>query len=128
MPLNSIPPVTTVPGLEAKRAAAVGQLSVDVGFWGGVIPGNSVRFVLISSRPQLVQARTDLSSPCLIFQGDIKPLITAGVKGFKCFLIESGVEEFPCVDEHDLRKALAELEVCRPSLFSPSPHISFDWC
>lgn len=84
MPLNSIPPVTTVSGLEAKRAAAVGQLSVDVGFWGGVIPGNA---------------------------GDIKPLIEAGVKGFKCFLIESGVEEFPCVDEDDLRKALAELEV-----------------
>ncbi|KAL7414704.1 allantoinase [Mrakia frigida] len=83
MPLNSIPPVTTVSGLEAKRAAAVGQLSVDVGFWGGVIPGNA---------------------------GDIKPLIEAGVKGFKCFLIESGVEEFPCVDEDDLRKALAELE------------------
>lgn len=39
------------------------------------------------------------------------PLVEAGVKGFKCFLIESGVNEFPCVDESDLRKALKQLEV-----------------
>ena len=60
-------------------------------------------------------------------QGDIKPLIEAGVKGFKCFLIESGVEEFPCVDEHDLRKALAELEVRRASPLSSTLLISCEW-
>ena len=43
MPLNSIPPTTTVPHLDAKRAAARGQCWVDVAFWGGVIPGNQVR-------------------------------------------------------------------------------------
>lgn len=42
MPLNAIPPTTTVANLEAKLAAAAGQCRVDVGFWGGVIPGNQV--------------------------------------------------------------------------------------
>ncbi|CED84512.1 allantoinase [Phaffia rhodozyma] len=82
MPLNSIPPTTTLDGLAAKKNATGNQLSTDVGFWGGVIPGN---------------------------QDDLVPLIKAGVKGFKCFLIESGVEEFPCVDENDLRKAMTKL-------------------
>ena len=44
MPLNSIPPTTTVAHLEQKRAAARGQCWTDVAFWGGVIPGNQVRF------------------------------------------------------------------------------------
>ncbi|KAH9948047.1 allantoinase [Amylocystis lapponica] len=83
MPLNSIPPTTTVPNLDAKRAAATGQCWTDVAFWGGVIPGN---------------------------QSHLKPLVGAGVKGFKCFLIESGVEEFPCVAEPDLQLAMKELE------------------
>src|SRR5262245_53267070 len=58
MPLNSIPSTTDVPGLEAKRAAAAGHCHVDVGFWGGVVPGNT---------PEL------------------RPLARAGVLGFKCF-------------------------------------------
>src|SRR2546427_1433993 len=40
MPLNSIPPTTSVAALEAKRRAATGQSTVDVGFWGGAGPGN----------------------------------------------------------------------------------------
>ncbi|KAI0654832.1 allantoinase [Cubamyces menziesii] len=83
MPLNSIPPTTTVANLEEKRNAARGQCWTDVAFWGGVIPGN---------------------------QSHLKPLVGAGVKGFKCFLIESGVDEFPCVNESDLRGAMAELK------------------
>ncbi|KAH9930459.1 allantoinase [Epithele typhae] len=83
MPLNSIPPTTTVANLEEKRAAARGQCWTDVAFWGGVIPGN---------------------------QAHLKPLIDAGVKGFKCFLIESGVDEFPCVNESDLRLAMDEIK------------------
>jgi allantoinase len=79
MPLNSIPPTTTVEGLAAKRAAARGRCHVDVGFWGGVVPGNSP---------------------------DLAPLADAGVLGFKCFLSPSGVEEFANVDEADLRGAL----------------------
>ncbi|EAU91207.2 allantoinase [Coprinopsis cinerea okayama7 len=83
MPLNSLPPTTTVSNLEEKRSAAKGQCHTDVGFWGGVIPGN---------------------------QDHLVPLVDAGVKGFKCFLIESGVEEFPCVTEDDLHPAMANLE------------------
>ncbi|KAI0784051.1 allantoinase [Abortiporus biennis] len=83
MPLNSIPPTTTVANLEEKRQAAKGQCWTDVGFWGGVIPGNQVH---------------------------LRPLIDAGVKGFKCFLIESGVEEFPCVAEQDLVPAMETLK------------------
>ncbi|KAI0765483.1 allantoinase [Fomes fomentarius] len=83
MPLNSIPPTTTVANLEAKRSAARGQCWTDVAFWGGVIPHN---------------------------QTHLKPLVDAGVRGFKCFLIESGVEEFPCVTENDVKLAMDELK------------------
>lgn len=64
MPLNAIPPTTTVSGLEEKIMAAQGQCWVDVGFYGGVIPGNA---------------------------HELLPLVDAGVRGFKGFLIESGV-------------------------------------
>lgn len=64
MPLNAIPPTTTVENLELKKQAAEGQCWVDVGFYGGVIPGN---------------------------QDHLIPLVEAGVRGFKCFLIDSGV-------------------------------------
>jgi allantoinase len=79
MPLNSIPSTTTVDALHAKRRAAAGRCHVDVGFWGGVVPGNT---------------------------GDIEPLARAGVLGFKCFLSPSGVEEFGHVSEFDLRDAM----------------------
>jgi allantoinase len=82
MPLNSIPPTTTRAGLAAKLAAAKGQCSVDVAFWGGVVPGNT---------------------------SELLPLLNAGVVGFKCFLIDSGVAEFPNVSEDDLRAALPVL-------------------
>ncbi len=64
MPLNAIPPTTTVSGFKEKLAASHGQCWVDVGFYGGVIPGNS---------------------------DELLPLIDAGVRGFKAFLIDSGV-------------------------------------
>jgi len=79
MPLNAVPPTTTVEGLEAKRAAARGRVHVDVAFWGGVVPGN---------------ARA------------LDALVDAGVRGFKCFLAPSGVDEFPHVGEDDLREAM----------------------
>jgi allantoinase len=82
MPLNSIPPTTTLRGLEEKRAAARGQCHVDVGFWGGVVPGNL---------------------------DELRPMTRAGALGFKCFLIESGVDEFRHVGERELRPAMAEL-------------------
>src|ERR1051325_3801923 len=83
MPLNSIPPTTTLAGFEAKLTAARNQCYVDVGFWGGVVPGNT---------------------------SELAALYKAGVVGFKCFLIDSGVAEFPNVTERDLRDALPELK------------------
>ncbi len=82
MPLNSTPATTTVAALAAKRAAAGGACRVDVGFWGGVVPGNG---------PELVG------------------LSAAGVLGFKCFLVPSGVDDFPHVGERDLRDAMPVL-------------------
>jgi allantoinase len=82
MPLNSIPATTTLAAYRQKLAAATGQLWVDVGFWGGVVPGNVP---------------------------DLRPMWDAGAFGFKCFLVPSGVPEFAHVTESDLRAAFPEL-------------------
>jgi allantoinase len=82
MPLNSIPATTTLAAFHAKLAAAAGKLSVDTGFWGGVVPGNAL---------------------------ELRGIWKAGCFGFKCFLIDSGVEEFASVGEADLREALPAL-------------------
>jgi len=103
MPLNSIPSTTDVRALEAKREAAKRRCHVDVGFWGGVVPGNV---------------------------DSLEPLARAGVLGFKCFLCPSGVDEFEHVTEKDLRAALPVLSRLRlpllahaelPALLSPDP-------
>jgi allantoinase len=83
MPLNSIPTTTTADALEKKFCAAQDKLCVDVGFWGGVVPGN-----------------TD----------QLPALFNAGAFGFKCFLVPSGVPEFEHVTEADLRQALPVLK------------------
>src|SRR5271167_3654742 len=82
MPLNSIPATTTAAALREKLAAAARKLWVDTGFWGGVVPGNSE---------------------------ELPALWEAGVFGFKCFLVPSGVDEFAHVTEADLRLALPKL-------------------
>jgi allantoinase len=82
MPLNSIPATTTVEALDVKRRAANTHCWVNVGFIGGVVPGNAQ---------------------------EISPLRAAGVHAFKCFLVPSGVDEFPSVSEDDLREALPVL-------------------
>lgn len=82
MPLNAIPPTTTVENLDVKLAAAQKQCHVDVGFWGGVIPDNAEQ---------------------------LPGLMERGVRGFKCFLIESGVDEFPCVNEEQVRLAMDKM-------------------
>ena len=81
MPLNSIPPTTTVEHLRTKQQVAEGQLSVDVGFWGGAVPGNL---------------------------RDLAPMHEAGVFGFKCFLLDSGVEEFRHLEPDQLAMAMGE--------------------
>ena len=82
MPLNSVPPTTTVAGLRAKHEAARGRVHVDTGFWGGAVPGST---------------------------GELAGLVAAGVFGAKCFTAPSGVPEFEHVDAAQLREALAEL-------------------
>jgi allantoinase len=82
MPLNSIPATTSVAGFHEKLDVTTDKLSVDIGFWGGLVPGNT---------------------------GQLRPLWEAGCFGFKCFLVESGVEEFAAVREMDLRQGLPEL-------------------
>jgi allantoinase len=98
MPLNCLPVTTTRAALETKLAACYGQCFVDVGFWGGVVPGN---------------------------QADLPDLARGGVLGCKAFLVHSGIDEFPNVTEADLLAAMpalrdaglpllahAELELC----------------
>jgi allantoinase len=79
MPLNCLPATTTVAALEAKRAAAQGKCRVDWAAWGGVVHDN---------------------------QSDIESLAAAGVPGFKCFLINPGIDGFTMVTEQQLRAAL----------------------
>ena len=83
MPLNSLPPTVSTEALRVKRAAAAGQTHVDVGFWGGAIPGNA---------------------------GDLPGLHAAGVFGFKAFLADSGVPEFPPVSAAGLAEAFAAVD------------------
>jgi allantoinase len=82
MPLNSIPPTVDLAALEVKRKAAAGQVHIDVGFWGGAIPGNL---------------------------GELRGLHDAGVFGFKCFLLHSGVDEFPHLGAAELDRYLQVL-------------------
>ena len=82
MPLNSIPPTTTVRHLRTKQRVAAGRAHIDTGFWGGALPTNVA---------------------------DLRPLYEAGVFGFKCFLSPSGVEEFPELGQEQLARSMAEI-------------------
>lgn len=79
MPLNAIPPTTTIANFNAKLKAAENQLWCDVAFWGGMIPENL---------------------------DDLIPLVKAGVRGFKGFLIDSGVDEFPAIEQNYIKRAM----------------------
>jgi allantoinase len=79
MPLNCSPVTTTATAVDEKAKAAEGQLQVNCGFWGGIVPGN---------------------------HAEIEPMIDKGVLGFKAFLTHSGIDEFPNISEHDLQKAM----------------------
>jgi len=82
MPLDSVPTTVSVDALHAKRAAAEGRCWVDVGFWAGAVPGNL---------------------------GELAPLHEAGVLGFKCFLADSGSDDFPPVSTGQMEQALSVL-------------------
>ncbi len=83
MPLNSIPPTTSVAALLAKAEAMEGKCRVDVGLWGGAVPGNA---------PHL------------------KPMLLEGALGFKCFLVDSGVPEFGYLDSLGIEESLRALQ------------------
>ncbi|WP_422774350.1 allantoinase AllB [Plantactinospora sp. WMMC1484] len=83
MPLNSVPPTVSVPALHRKQDAARGRCRVDVGFWGGAVPEHL---------------------------DDLPALHAAGVFGFKAFLVDSGVPEFPPLDPAGLERALAAVD------------------
>lgn len=85
MPLNASPVTTTAQAFEEKLKAASGKINTNCGFWGGIIPGN---------------------------EKDIEPLIEKGVTGFKAFLTDSGIDEFPKITEDDLRKAMPIIAKC----------------
>jgi allantoinase len=95
MPLNSVPPTTTAQALREKARAARGRSFVDVGFWGGVVPGN---------------------------RDELARLAAEGVPGFKCFLVPSGVPEFGHVSDSDLREALPEIARLRSVLLVHAEH------
>ncbi|MFG3019922.1 allantoinase AllB [Streptomyces sp. NPDC048254] len=82
MPLNSLPPTTSVDNLRVKQEVAADKAHMDVGFWGGALPDNVK---------------------------DLRPLYDAGVFGFKAFLSPSGVDEFPHLDQERLARSLAEI-------------------
>lgn len=79
MPLDNVPSTVTVEALEQKRTAARGRIHVDVGFWGGLIPGHL---------------------------NDLAPLWEAGAVGFKCFMIDTGSPHFPNVSVELMEKGL----------------------
>jgi allantoinase len=79
MPLNCLPPTTTVESLQLKRSCAANASAVDFACWGGVVSDN---------------------------QEHIEPLAAAGVPGFKCFLVHPGIDGFTMVTEQQLREAL----------------------
>jgi allantoinase len=79
MPLNCIPVTTSVQALEFKLEAARGLCAVDTAFWGGVVPGNA---------------------------GQLERMVEQGARGFKAFLIHSGIDDFPASTEEDLRRAM----------------------
>lgn len=83
MPLNSIPPTVNKDALHLKQAVAKDQAYVDIGFWGGAVPGN---------------------------KADLRALHDEGVFGFKCFLLHSGVDEFPHLDPDEMEEDMAVLK------------------
>ncbi len=83
MPLNSSPVTTNVTNFKLKLEAAKDKLNVNVGFWGGVIPGNG---------------------------NELEDLLKAGVLGLKAFLTHSGIDDFPNAERTDLKNALQILK------------------
>ena len=85
MPLNSSPPTANVAALAEKRCCAEAESVLDFGLWGALIPGN---------------------------EEDLEPLAEAGVIGFKAFMSDSGIDEFPCAEAAVLRAGMKRAAAC----------------
>src|SRR5215831_14814338 len=83
MPLNAHPPTLDAPSFDQKLAAAQASSLVDFAFWGGLVPGNLDRMEELSER---------------------------GVVGFKAFMSNSGIEDFPRADDRTLREGMKRAE------------------
>jgi len=81
MPLNSTPCTVNAREFDRKRSALEASSITDFGLWGGLVPGNI---------------------------GEMAELAGRGVVGFKAFLCDSGLPEFPRADDFTLWKGLAE--------------------
>jgi allantoinase len=80
MPLNAHPPTVEAAAFDAKVAAAERSALVDFALWGGLVPGNLDRLEELAER---------------------------GVVGFKAFMCDSGIDDFPAVDEETLAAGMA---------------------
>jgi allantoinase len=79
MPLNAHPPTVNGAAFDQKVAAAQASSLVDFALWGGLVPDNLDGLEELSER---------------------------GVIGFKAFMSNSGIEDFPCVDDRALREGM----------------------
>ncbi|WP_255154680.1 allantoinase AllB [Ferruginibacter sp. HRS2-29] len=79
MPLNADPVTVSADKLKQKLEASAGKLNVNVGFYGGLVPGNV---------------------------DELEGLMNEGVLGIKCFLTHSGIDEFPNVTRSDMEQAM----------------------
>lgn len=79
MPLNAHPPTCDAESFHLKRAAAEKHSLTDFALWGGLVPGNLDK---------------------------LAELAACGVIGFKAFMTDSGIEDFPCVDHPQLREGM----------------------
>ncbi len=79
MPLNCLPVTTTLDAFKTKLDAIEGRLWIDCAFYGGVVPGNAA---------------------------SLEPMIDAGIVAFKCFLVHSGIDDFPNVTQQDLKESM----------------------
>lgn len=81
MPLNASPPTLDTKSFALKRQAAQTSSLVDFALWGGLVPDNRA---------------------CL------DELAACGVVGFKAFMSNSGIEDFPCVDDQVLYEGMVQ--------------------
>ena len=81
MPLNSSPCTIGPKEFDEKRAALEASSITDFALWGGLVPGN---------------------------RDMLKPLAERGVIGFKAFMTDSGLPEFPRADDLTLYEGMRE--------------------